>query len=205
MNDFVDEYPRRSWDVWSSLVFKKTNEEWGGFSNMCAGYPIIVNGVKWLTSEALYQALRFPEHPEIQEIIRSERSPMAAKMKSKPFRSQNSRADWDEIRVQAMWWCLAAKLMANEQTFGDLLLRSKSSDIVEHSHKDKFWGAVKVTDDYLQGQNVLGVLTMKLRAVYKREGISAVQALKPPSGTIILGSTAYKVESTEPEDPLTLF
>jgi len=203
--DQGEEFPIQSWDVWSCLLFRKTNEIWGGFSNMCSGYPIVVNGVTWLTSEALYQALRFPERADIQEIIRNERSPMAAKMKSKPYRSSCSRIDWDEVRVNAMLWCLAAKLIANEEKFGGLLRSSIARDVVEDSHKDRFWGAVKVSDDYLQGQNVLGVLIMRLRSMWGRDGMEAILEIRPPEGTLLLGASELVVSPSESEGQLNLF
>jgi ribA/ribD-fused uncharacterized protein len=157
------DFPFRSWDIHSSVSFRKTSEEWGGFSNMAAGFPIVVNNVEWRTSEALYQALRFPDFPEVQELIRTEKSPMAAKMVSKPHRHQSSRKDWDVVRIDLMYWCLRVKLTCNFNMFGELLRKSRNAEIVENSSKDRFWGAVPVNDDYLQGQNVLGVLITKLR------------------------------------------
>src|SRR5215208_5832704 len=81
-----------------SIVFCKTKEEFGGLSNMAAGYPLTVNGVHIRTSEALYQACRFPLRPDVQRLIFEQRSPMTAKMKSKPYRNE-SRSDWDTVRV----------------------------------------------------------------------------------------------------------
>ena len=191
--DEQNDFKERNWDVCSSVIFQKTPEEWGGFSNMCAGFQIDVNGKKWLTSEALYQALRFPNDPEVQEMIRTERSPMAAKMKTKPFRASRSRKDWDSVRVDAMWWCLAAKLISNEKSFGDLLKESKKSDVVERSHRDRFWGAVKVTEDYLQGQNVLGVLITILRDRYIKGGIEEVSKIQPPIHSKLFGVDNFSI------------
>ena len=64
--------------------FRKTDEEFGGLSNMAPGYPLRINGTLIFTSEALYQACRFPHRPEVQRLIISQTSPMTAKMKSKP-------------------------------------------------------------------------------------------------------------------------
>jgi hypothetical protein len=35
------------------VVFRKTNERWGGLSNMAAGFPLWVNGIDIRTSEAI--------------------------------------------------------------------------------------------------------------------------------------------------------
>lgn len=63
------------------IEFTKVDMPWGWLGNMFAS-PIEYNGKKWLTSEALFQALRF-EDEEIRELIRIEKSPMGAKMKAK--------------------------------------------------------------------------------------------------------------------------
>jgi predicted NAD-dependent protein-ADP-ribosyltransferase YbiA (DUF1768 family) len=69
----------------NSITFRKSNEEFGCLSNMCSGYPIILNDVTFLTSEALYQSLRFPEFPDIQKEIISAKSPMTAKEISRKY------------------------------------------------------------------------------------------------------------------------
>ena len=102
----------RSYRATDSVVFKKTKEKYGGLSNMAPGYPIRVNGVHIRTSEALYQACRYPHIPEVQRLIIDERSPMTAKMRSRPYR-KNSRPDWKQVRVTIMRWCLRVKLAQN--------------------------------------------------------------------------------------------
>ena len=62
-----------------SATFRRTRESWGGFSNMASGYPITIGRTHIRTSEALYQALKFPHHPDAQTAIIAERSPMQAK------------------------------------------------------------------------------------------------------------------------------
>ena len=151
----------------SCCIFKKTKEQFGGLSNMASGFPLSINNHYILTSEALYQACRFPHLPELQEKIISEKSPMAAKMISKPFR-KNSRPDWDEVRVDIMRWCLHIKLAQNYIKFGELLSSTKNLPIVEDSSKDNFWGAIRDSrnDTLLVGSNVLGLLLAEIREFY---------------------------------------
>ena len=84
------------------VTFRSTREAWGGLSNMAPGYALSIDGQLFRTVEALYQSLRFSADPhsgaEIQELIRSQRSPMAAKMIAKRH-IQATRSDWDEVRV----------------------------------------------------------------------------------------------------------
>jgi len=113
-------FEKRNYNRHECIVFRKTREDYGGLSNMAGGYPLLVNDVRILTSEALYQACRFPHLPEVQRLIIEQKSPMAAKMKSKSHR-KNSREDWDKVRVTVMRWCLHVKLAQNRNTFGALL------------------------------------------------------------------------------------
>ena len=163
-----------------SVVFLKTDEPFGGLSNMAGGYPIRVNGVRILTSEALYQVCRFPHLPDVQKLIIGQISPMTAKMRSKPYR-KDSRPDWDHVRVRIMRWCLRMKLANNWNTFSELLLRTGERPIVEESRKDDFWGAKVVDDgDTLVGMNVLGRLLMELREQVKQQGRDAALDIAPP-------------------------
>lgn len=156
----------RTYQRAGSAVFLKTKEKYGGLSNMAGGFPLIVNDIKIRTSEALYQACRFPHIPEIQRLIIEQRSPMTAKMKGKPHR-QNSRPDWDAVRVKIMRWCLRVKLAQNWDSFSERLLETGDIPIVEQSRRDDFWGAKLVDKDTLIGVNALGRLLMELREQLK--------------------------------------
>lgn len=143
-------------------IFRKTNEEWGSYSNMASGFPIVVNGVFIRSSEALYQSLKFPNNPELQMKIISERSPMTAKMVTKPYKNL-VRKDFEEKKILIMKWCVRAKLLSNNERFKELLLKSEKKIIVEESRRDSFWGAKRQDDGKLIGVNVLGRILMELR------------------------------------------
>lgn len=160
------------------IVFKKTREEFGGLSNMAGGFAVIVNDIRILTSEALYQSCRFPHLPDIQKKIIDQQSPMAAKMEVKPHR-KSSRPDWDTVRVKIMRWCLRVKLACNWYDFGGLLHATGDKSIVEDSRKDCFWGAVAEDEQTLVGSNVLGRLLMELREELKSENIGGLEIVKP--------------------------
>ena len=147
---------------WGAVVFLKTHELYGGLSNMAAGYPVTINGTRILTAEALYQACRFPHRPEVQRLIIEQASPMAAKMKSKPYR-KDSRPDWEQVNVDIMRWCLRVKLVQNWERFGELLHSTGERPIIEESKRDAFWGAKATDAGTLVGRNVLGRLLMELR------------------------------------------
>ena len=161
------------------ITFRKTKEVFGGLSNMAGGYNLKVNGVNILTSEALYQACRFPHLAEVQQLIIAQNSPMTAKIKSKPYRNQ-SRQDWDKVRVNIMRWCLRVKLVQNWEKFGQLLLQTGDKSIVEDSSKDDFWGAIPTEDNQLVGANVLGRLLMELRE-HLKQGANFLELVKIPN------------------------
>lgn len=120
-------------------VFRITKEKFGGLSNMSGGFPLCVNGIIVPSAEALYQACRFPHKPEIQKLIIRQKSPMTAKMVSKPHRGE-TRPDWMNIRVRVMRWVLRVKLSIHWEEFGGLLLATGDKSIVEDSRRDDFWG-----------------------------------------------------------------
>jgi type I restriction enzyme, S subunit len=160
-------------------IFLKTAELFGGLSNMAGGYPLSINGIRILTTEALYQACRFPHLPEVQKLIIGQNSPMTAKMKSKPHRKE-SRSDWDELRIFIMCWCLHVKLAQNWEKFSTLLLSTGNRPIVEESYRDQFWGAKPADPEQLVGINVLGQLLVELREQLKEADITTLWTVEPP-------------------------
>lgn len=164
-------------------VFFRTRDKWGGFSNMCAGFPLVVQAEQFRTSEALYQALRFPDHPDIQELIRAEKSPMAAKMVAKG-NTEKTRSDWDDVRVGIMRFAVSLKCVQHPNEMGKLFTESGTMPIVEKSRKDPFWGALETDGGMLEGQNVLGDILMDIRATIEAGRQISVLA---PAGCKIFG------------------
>lgn len=180
---------------------------------MAGGFPLCVNGSPIRTSEALYQACRFPHLPNVQKLIIDERSPMTAKMKGKPYR-KDSRPDWDQVRVKVMRWCLRVKLAQNWESFSQLLLKTGQRPIVEESRKDGFWGARPTDEQTLVGMNVLGRLLMELREAVKTGGQQAALRVESPdicnfrlfgrpieaidAGSVAAAATGAQVESDPP-------
>lgn len=170
----------RSYDRAGCVIFRKTNEEFGGLSNMAGGYPLHIGQVRIRSAEALYQACRYPHMPEVQQLIINQVSPMTAKMKGKPYRSR-SRTDWDVARVRIMKWCLRVKLAQHWVKFGSLLLSTGVRPIVEESSKDDFWGAIPQTNGRLVGANVLGRLLMELREQLRSSSWPELKTVRPPA------------------------
>jgi len=177
-SDRRSESHARTYSRAECVVFSKTKEGFGGLSNMASGFLLRVNGIRILTSEALYQACRFPHLPEVQQLIIGQSSPMTAKMKSKPYR-KDSRPDWDRVRTKIMRWCLRVKLAQNWSNFSELLLETGDRPIVEQSRKDDFWGAKPVDEGTLVGMNVLGRLLMELREAIKSKERDTLLVVAP--------------------------
>ncbi|MBQ0070996.1 MAG: NADAR family protein [Spirochaetales bacterium] len=147
-----------------SIVFCKTKEAFGGLSNMAAGFPIHINDVTAKSSEALYQALKFPGYPEIQKEIFDASNAYEAKQVSRKYQ-QNVRPDWCSIRFQVMEWCLKVKLATNWESFSKILKDTGEKPIVELSMKDPIWGAIPSGAELI-GTNALGRLLMSVREQY---------------------------------------
>jgi type I restriction enzyme S subunit len=158
-------------------VFLKVEEQFGGLSNM-APFPLRVSGIRILTSEALYQACRFPHLPDVQKKIIDQKSPMSAKMVGKPYKKE-TRNDWEDTKVDIMRWCLRIKLSMHPTDFGNLLLSTGDKEIVEQSNKDPFWGAKCAGSDLLEGRNILGKLLVEFREELKSKGVQALRKVPP--------------------------
>lgn len=193
----------REYDRQSCVSFRKTTAPFGGLSNMAGGLPIVVNQQHILSSEALYQACRFPRLPAVQALILAERSPMTAKMKGKPYRPQ-SREDWERVRVNVMRWCLRVKLIHNWAAFSSLLLSTGELPIVEESIRDPFWGAQPLGPSLLRGVNVLGRLLMELREQVRAGTIGPSTPVSPLDipEFLLLGQPIGPVPPPAPVNPL---
>jgi type I restriction enzyme S subunit len=168
-------YPRAS-----CAVFSRTTDRHGGLSNMAGGFPIQVNGVEFRTSEALYQACRFPAYPGIQRRILRASSPLVAKWIARGRKKRYGRKDWNDIRDQVMMWCLRAKLACNYDSFGAVLRATGAKSIVEESRRDRYWGAVRSGSARLVGVNRLGEMLGQLRKEYRAKSKDVMVRVKPP-------------------------
>ena len=158
--------------------FRKAKDQFGGFSNMAGGYPMIINGHTIHSSEAIYQACKFPHMPDLQKKILEEKSGFTAKLVQKPYKD-NTRKDWDRIKVDVMDWAIRIKLMQNYDKMIKLFQDSESKEIVEDSSKDAYWGAIPTENDKtLIGVNMLGQVLMKIREDVLKSKFNVIKPLK---------------------------
>ena len=139
-------------------VFRRSREAWGSFSNMTGGFPVTVNGIRFQSSEGLYQALKQSGHTERQIEIARQTNGWNAKQIQRRWPTYHN---WEADRVDAMRVALAFKLAQNPR-FAATLTETGTRDIVESSDKDPFWGARPVAIGF-RGVNMLGQLLMELR------------------------------------------
>ena len=157
----------------SDVIIRKVDEEYGWLGNM-SPHPVEHDGIWWKTAEALFQALRFPmdavndEGENIREIIRAQKSPMAAKMKAKSSKSQMIIEPMGVEDLKNMKMVLRLKFKWNCNPLERDLLATGDRVIVEDCSKRPrgsglFWGAKRLADGNWEGTNKLGQLLMELR------------------------------------------
>ena len=168
---------KRQYAMADVISFAKTSAKFGELSNMAPMFPLFVNEVLIHSSECLYQACKFPLHPQIQKEIIEQRNPMVAKEISRKYASF-VRDDWEEVKYKIMSWCLEVKLIQNWDTFADVLTSTGNKPIVEYSSKDDTWGAMP-EGEYLVGKIALGRLLMQVRADYIENGRQRYKLLPP--------------------------
>lgn len=177
---------KRTYSIKDSVTFAKVSGPYGRLSNMASNLSLLVNDNYIPSTEALYQACKYPLFPNIQQMILTQKSPMLAKKCSKKYEGY-VRQDWDKIKFQVMRWCLRLKLLQNWEVFSEILLRSGNLPIVEYSSKDSLWGAIPDGRGNLEGVNALGRLLMELRAEINLD--CPLQKVLPPNidGFLLLG------------------
>lgn len=147
-----------------TILIRKVAEQYGWLGNM-SPHPIERDGKQFRTAEALFQSMRFSDADHVEQ-IRSQKSPMAAKMIAKKNKHRMVVEPMSEADLENMRRVLRVKLEQN----GDLkekLIETGDEEIIEDCSKRPrgsglFWGAA-FKDGKWQGENWLGWLWMELR------------------------------------------
>ena len=151
------------------LRITKVKEENGEFSLM-SPHPVLYEDTEFRTVEALFQWLRFKDHPEVQAEILAQKSPMGAKMKARLHRDKLNRGiKWDEAPedIPLMKKCMLLKLEKHPELKQKLIATGNAiiiEDCTTHDRESaRFWGMVK-KDGKWQGENMFGKIWMEIRA-----------------------------------------
>jgi len=185
------------------ITFTKVDFPYGWLGNM-APFPVMYEGKKWRTTEALFQALRFADSHSHQR-IRAKKSPMGAKMTAKAI----AKAHPEKLVVERMGRQDLANLklvlrlkLKQHPELKQQLLDTGDETIIEDSSNRKglsarFWGAA-FKDGHWVGENMLGKVWMKLReelkGKFERKKKQAGKVVAPPSSDDAL-KTILKVKS----------
>lgn len=148
-----------------AIAFTKVSLPYGWLGNM-SPHSVQYCNLEWRTTEALFQALRLhPDNP-VRELIRAEKSPMAAKMVARQHHEQRVIVPMSRADLRNMGTVLQLKL-AQHQDLEASLLATGDEEIIEDctrraNESGLFWGAA-LQDGKWVGQNCLGKLWMAIR------------------------------------------
>lgn len=140
----------------NEVVFFKTKEKWGEFSNFSQHSFEDEHGRIWKTSEHYYQAHKTLVESQFDEILNAKTAWESANLGRSP--ALQLRSDWDSVKLDVMRRALKLKFTQNKECFL-ALMESRDSVIVELSYNDQYWG--RTPDGF--GENWLGKLLMELR------------------------------------------
>ena len=138
------------------IRFYRVGDEWGEFSNF-APFAITLDGRRWPTTEHYFQAQKFHDAADREEVRRAKTPNLAARLGRD--RRKKLRDDWDSARVGIMRKALLAKF-SQHAGLRELLLATGDADLVEHTANDDYWG----DGGDGSGRNMLGRLLMEMRA-----------------------------------------
>ncbi len=144
-----------------TIAFYSVNDEYGAFSNF-ALYEVRLRGKTWPTTEHFFQAMKFEDRKD-QEEIRRANSPMLAASMGRD-RKRKLRRDWERVKVGVMREAVEAKFRQHDELRA-MLLGTGDAKLVEHTDNDDFWG----DGGDGSGKNELGRILMAVRAALRDE------------------------------------
>ncbi len=144
-----------------AIQFYSVTAEYGELSNF-APYPITLKGKRWPTSEHFFQAQKFANASD-QEEIRRANSPMIAARMGRD-RKRKLRRDWESVKIGVMREAVEAKFRQHDD-LRLLLLDTGEATLVEHTENDDFWG----DGGDGSGRNELGRVLMAVRKRLREE------------------------------------
>lgn len=148
-----------------TTAFCDTHEEWGILSNF-GQTPLEADGVAFYAAESLFQVMKFTDITA-RKAVYAKRG-QGLKMTAKHYeKTVGVRADWGEILVDALKFCLQTKYVQSE-AFRAELARTSDRFIVEvqpNSRKPADTYNAKLSPDgkSWSGPNLMGRLLMELR------------------------------------------
>jgi ribA/ribD-fused uncharacterized protein len=145
------------------INFYLISEPFGEFSNF-SRHRIWLDGKGWPTTEHYFQAMKFHE-PKDQEEIRQARTPKEAAEMGRD-RKRALRADWESVKDDVMRKAVSAKFSQHED-LKNLLASTGDARLVEHTKNDAYWA----DGGDGSGKNMLGRILMETRDMIKGKPI----------------------------------
>lgn len=186
----------RTYDKRGVASFCLTNAPLGALSNFHPRFPLMVpteaGMVRIDSSETLYQADKFRDHPDVQrEVVEAanahKNGPRGGKDAARA-RNDLVSDDWSRGRsIQSMRYVLRLKFAQHREVISAVLDSTDARPIVEFSRHDDFWGAKPDGPDGLRGVNALGRLWMEIREGIRKDPEFCRDAVDPYP-TLLLGS-----------------
>jgi len=177
------------WPTENVVLFSAPEKPYGFLSNRAPGFPLAVNGIVYLSAEALFQVCHFPDHPDLQRKIIADQNGKRVSWYAR-LHFDKVRPDWPHLRIDVMRWVLRRKFSQYEH-LADQLLATEFRPIIFQSFDDTYWGASYARrgngtygdEPVFQGRNILGRLLMDLRQERKEQGAAfiAKASAEPPA------------------------
>ncbi len=150
--------------------------------------PLIIDGISYPTSEHAYQAMRSTDE-NVRRKIAAMPSPYDAKRYWRDHQPE-SRADWDNIKLDVMRQVLELKFAPGTRCHKELMATGKKKLVEYNNWGDKYWGAhVQNLPDgtvHISGENHLGTLQMEVR---ERHRVKETPNRAPTTPVIFIGGS----------------
>ncbi|MDJ0517645.1 MAG: NADAR family protein [Trichodesmium sp. MO_231.B1] len=144
-----------------AISFYSTLSRYGCFSN-CSAHGFELDGYWWATSEHYFQAQKFPDTPDAEEIRLAATPGEAANLGND--RNRPLRSDWEQVKYAIMRTAVFNKFAANSE-IQEILLSTGDEEIVYKSPVDLYWGRRKDGS----GENKLGKILMEVRDMLRQQ------------------------------------
>jgi N-glycosidase YbiA len=142
------------------IKFYRLKDPFGCFSNF-SKHPITVDGIVFKTTEHYFQAHKFLDVKNRQDVVNAPTPREAANIGRD--RNRPLRKDWEVVKNGIMYDALVLKVTQHPEIL-ELLIGTGDAQIIEDSPVDSYWGCG--ADG--KGLNMLGKCWMKVRDLYKK-------------------------------------
>lgn len=149
-----------SWTLSQPILFYDKNEPYYEFTNFVEGFPILIDGIQYPSSEHYYQAMKFTKQPQLMKMIRDTKHPADSRKLAKQFQDKKWMDPdfFGQRQDRVMQKALRAKFTQHPYLY-TMLIDTGDSELIEDSPYDAYWGIGKNGD----GKNKLGKFLMQLR------------------------------------------